>query len=70
MDIAHRQEQSGEEEPLHTEKEDTSRIKGHLNRVSELAEQFASELSFYRPEEWRKWGKLIGLWHDVGKYSR
>ena len=70
MDIAHRQEQSGEEEPLHTEKEDTSRIKGHLNRVSELVVQFPSELSFYRPEEWRKWGKLIGLWHDVGKYSR
>jgi CRISPR-associated endonuclease/helicase Cas3 len=35
----------------------------HLNGTAILAQNFAKE--FDNPE----WGKLLGLWHDLGKYS-
>lgn len=35
----------------------------HLRAVGDLAGEFAS--SFGHPD----WGRLAGLWHDLGKYS-
>lgn len=36
----------------------------HLHHVAELAEEFAA--AFHAGS----WGKVLGLWHDLGKYSR
>ena len=38
-------------------------LNNHLGGTAKLAESFASQ--FQNAE----WGKLLGLWHDVGKYS-
>jgi len=38
-------------------------LEDHLKGTSSLAEKFASK--FNNPG----WGKLLGLWHDLGKYS-
>lgn len=35
----------------------------HLTGTAEIASRFAS--AFNNTE----WGKLLGLWHDLGKYS-
>jgi CRISPR-associated endonuclease/helicase Cas3 len=37
---------------------------GHANRVALLAERFASAFGA------GDWGRLAGLWHDLGKYSQ
>jgi CRISPR-associated endonuclease/helicase Cas3 len=36
----------------------------HLYGTAELATQFASKFNN------SEWGKLLGLWHDIGKYSK
>lgn len=36
----------------------------HLENVSRLAEQFSSKF------EAAAWGRLVGLWHDLGKYQQ
>lgn len=36
---------------------------GHLENVSALAEEFAARFGA------ADWGRLAGLWHDIGKYS-
>jgi len=36
----------------------------HLHEVAELASEFAAVFGA------REWGRLAGLWHDLGKYSR
>lgn len=38
-------------------------LEAHLLRVADLAEQFAHKF------EAGDWGRLLGLWHDLGKYS-
>lgn len=38
-------------------------LEDHLKNVSHLAAQFAAEFGA------EDWGKLAGLWHDLGKYS-
>lgn len=70
MDIAHKHEKSEEEEPLYTDESSEKGATGHLNLVSAWAAQFASEISPYHEKEWEQWGRLAGLWHDLGKYSR
>jgi len=35
----------------------------HLQEVAERAEQFAGAFGA------ADWGRLVGLWHDLGKYS-
>jgi CRISPR-associated endonuclease/helicase Cas3 len=39
------------------------RLNDHLNTVAALASQFAGAF------ESEEWGKLAGLWHDIGKYQ-
>ena len=39
-------------------------LEEHLVQVSELAAGFAAALDA------REWGRLAGLWHDLGKYAR
>ena len=36
----------------------------HLQRVAELAAEFAKKF------EATEWGRIAGLWHDLGKYSK
>lgn len=45
---------------------------GHLNKVAYLAGKFAADMFPPGPdrESARQWGFLIGLWHDLGKYSK
>lgn len=38
-------------------------LRGHLEEVAALAEQFA-------PENWKPHARVAGLWHDIGKYQR
>jgi CRISPR-associated endonuclease/helicase Cas3 len=38
-------------------------LEHHLNEVGEMAETFAAPFS-------PGWGRLLGLWHDAGKYQR
>jgi CRISPR-associated endonuclease/helicase Cas3 len=38
-------------------------LEEHLRAVADLAGEFAP--SFGHPD----WGRLVGLWHDLGKYS-
>ncbi|MCH6257830.1 CRISPR-associated endonuclease Cas3'' [Puniceicoccaceae bacterium K14] len=45
---------------------------GHLNKVSYLAGRFAEEM--FKPgstdaKAAKEWGRLIGLWHDLGKFA-
>lgn len=42
---------------------ETQSLPEHLSGTAELAAQFAA--AFHSAE----WGKLLGLWHDLGKYS-
>ena len=35
----------------------------HLNRTASMAGQFAA------PFKAAAWGRIAGLWHDIGKYS-
>jgi CRISPR-associated endonuclease Cas3-HD len=35
----------------------------HLQAVAELAEKFAGKFGA------AEWGRVLGLWHDLGKYS-
>jgi len=39
-------------------------LEDHLKSVAELARQFASDFGA------GDWGYLVGLWHDLGKYSK
>lgn len=48
------------------------RFHGHLNKVAYLAERFAAEI--FPPDSAEaksaaKWGRLVGLWHDLGKFA-
>ena len=46
---------------------------GHLNKVAHWTARFADALFDEESSQAaiaRDWGFLIGLWHDVGKYSR
>ncbi|MCU0574506.1 MAG: CRISPR-associated endonuclease Cas3'', partial [Syntrophobacteraceae bacterium] len=36
----------------------------HLWATAELAGEFAAAFGF------REWGRLAGVWHDLGKYTR
>ncbi|MBW6490902.1 MAG: CRISPR-associated helicase Cas3' [Lentimicrobium sp.] len=45
------------------EKYEKQNMLDHLNGTATLAEKFAKEFS--NPE----WGRILGLWHDLGKYS-
>jgi len=45
------------------DKSDWQLLEEHLLGVAELAEEFAAEFGA------GAWGRLIGLWHDLGKYS-
>ncbi len=38
-------------------------VEDHLEGVSKLAGSFASAFGS------EKWGEIVGLWHDLGKYS-
>jgi CRISPR-associated endonuclease/helicase Cas3 len=38
-------------------------LERHLLEVSELAAQFADAFGA------KEWGRVAGLWHDLGKYS-
>lgn len=38
-------------------------LKDHLLKTAEMAADFAAVFGF------RQWGRLAGLWHDLGKYS-
>ena len=38
-------------------------LERHLQEVADLAGDFAAAFGA------REWGKLAGLWHDLGKYS-
>lgn len=45
---------------------------GHLNKVAYLAGKFAGEMFPASSKEARtatEWGRLVGWWHDLGKYS-
>jgi len=44
--------------------EEWHRLEDHLKSVAELARQFASDFGA------GDWGYLVGLWHDLGKYSK
>lgn len=57
-------------EPVYTFEGDGSRIIGHANRTAELCARFAAAMTFGMNDEWRKWGFRLGLWHDLGKFSR
>jgi CRISPR-associated endonuclease/helicase Cas3 len=39
------------------------RLEEHLKGTAELAASFAAEFGSI------EWGRLAGLWHDLGKYS-
>ncbi|MBM4312312.1 MAG: CRISPR-associated endonuclease Cas3'' [Deltaproteobacteria bacterium] len=39
-------------------------LEDHLSRVAELAQSFADDFGA------GDWGRLAGLWHDLGKYSK
>jgi len=43
--------------------DDWHRLEEHLKNAAELAASFAAEFGC------EKWGRLAGLWHDLGKYS-
>lgn len=58
----------------HQECDDCRRLApdhGHLNKVAHLAAEFAAEM--FSPgenrEAARQWGRLAGLWHDLGKFA-
>jgi HD superfamily phosphohydrolase YqeK len=40
------------------------RLDDHLNKVAEMARNFANDFGA------GDWGYLAGLWHDLGKYSQ
>ncbi|MCF3652535.1 CRISPR-associated helicase Cas3' [Synoicihabitans lomoniglobus] len=44
---------------------------GHLNKVAHLASEFAAAMFPPGPdrESAREWGRLTGLWHDLGKFA-
>ncbi|MFP4540374.1 MAG: hypothetical protein ACLFR7_01985, partial [Opitutales bacterium] len=45
---------------------------GHLNKVAHLAARFAAEMfTPGSPEATAaaEWGRLTGLWHDLGKFA-
>jgi CRISPR-associated endonuclease/helicase Cas3 len=44
--------------------DDWHRLEEHLKGTAELAASFAAEFGN------GEWGKLAGLWHDLGKYSK
>ena len=46
-----------------SDERDWEPLETHLEAVAGLAEKFAGE--FHADE----WGRLAGLWHDIGKYS-
>jgi CRISPR-associated endonuclease/helicase Cas3 len=41
-----------------------TRREEHLRGTAELAASFAAEFGCW------EWGRLAGLWHDLGKYSK
>ena len=41
---------------------DWHRLEDHLEKVAEMAGNFANDFSA------GQWGYLTGLWHDIGKY--
>lgn len=43
---------------------DWESLEDHLHKVSELATEFADAFQSAH------WGRIVGLWHDLGKYSR
>jgi len=45
---------------------------GHLNKVAWWTAMFAGEMFPVGPdrEAARQWGRLAGLWHDLGKFSK
>ncbi len=57
-------------EPIYTYEGDGSSTIGHANRTAELCARFAEIMTFGMNGEWRKWGWQLGLWHDLGKFSR
>lgn len=42
---------------------------GHLNKVAHWTAKFAEEMVGATDTSIREWGYIVGLWHDVGKYS-
>ncbi len=44
--------------------EDWHLLDEHLKDTAELAAAFAAEFGC------SEWGRLAGVWHDLGKYSR
>ncbi len=45
---------------------------GHLNKVAYWSAGFAEDMfarDLHSAESVRAWGSLVGLWHDLGKYS-
>lgn len=54
-------------DPAHPRLEDAEKhwepLERHLHDVAKLAEDFASAFGA------KEWGRLAGLWHDLGKYS-
>lgn len=44
---------------------------GHLNKVAHLTARFAADMFPPGPdrEAARAWGRLLGLWHDLGKFA-
>lgn len=45
------------------DKSDWQLLEGHLRGVASLAEDFAAVFGA------GEWGRLVGIWHDLGKYS-
>jgi CRISPR-associated endonuclease/helicase Cas3 len=43
--------------------DDWHRLEEHLKGTAELAASFAAEFGC------EEWGRIAGLWHDLGKYS-
>jgi CRISPR-associated endonuclease/helicase Cas3 len=43
---------------------DWHRLEDHLKAVAEMAQKFADDFNA------GDWGYLVGLWHDIGKYSK
>ncbi|MBF0417071.1 MAG: CRISPR-associated helicase Cas3' [Magnetococcales bacterium] len=68
--FAHIHEQNNRE-PLFTEQLDSP---GHLDRVASLVAIFAQDMfpkqQHSRAQFSQKAGRLLGLWHDLGKYSK
>lgn len=51
-----------QDEPLTMYPKGAHLLRGHLSDTADRAAQFAAELGS------DGWGRLAGLWHDLGKY--